>query len=362
MVGFDISALLNPKARPLLGLDISSSAVKLVELTANGKEGYRVERYAIEVLPKDAVSDGNIANLEVVVDVVRRAWKRLGTSTRNVAMALPASAVITKKIIVSAGLRDEELGVQVETEANQYIPFSIDDVNLDYQVLGPAPSLPDEVEVLIAASKKERVEDRVAVADAAGLKAVVVDVESFATLAAFELIERQFPDGGKNQVVALIDAGANLLNLTVMRNGLQVYAREQAFGGSQLTLDISRHYGMTLEDAEAAKRSGNLPEGYEAELLNPFMENLALEVSRALQFFFTSTQFNQVDHIVLAGGCAVIPGIDEVVATRTQFNTLLANPFANMLLSDRVRARNLLADSSSLMVACGLALRRFDPA
>lgn len=362
MVGFDISALLNPKARPLLGLDISSSAVKLVELTANGKEGYRVERYAIEVLPKDAVSDGNIANLEAVVDVVRRAWKRLGTSTKNVAMALPASAVITKKIIVSAGLRDEELEVQVETEANQYIPFSIDDVNLDYQVLGPAPSLPDEVEVLIAASKKERVEDRVAVADAAGLKAVVIDVESFATLAAFELIERQLPEGGKNQVVALIDAGANLLNLTVMRNGLQVYAREQAFGGSQLTLDISRHYGMSLEDAEAAKRSGNLPEGYEAELLSPFMENLALEVSRALQFFFTSTQFNQVDHIVLAGGCAVIPGIDEVVATRTQFNTLLANPFANMLLSDRVRARNLLADSSSLMVACGLALRRFDPA
>lgn len=362
MVGFDISALLNPKARPLLGLDISSSAVKLVELTASGKEGYRVERYAIEVLPKDAVSDGNIANLDAVVDAVRRAWKRLGTSTKNVAMALPASAVITKKIIVPAGLREEELEVQVETEANQYIPFSIDDVNLDYQVLGPAPAVPDEVEVLIAASKKERVEDRVAVAEAAGLRALVVDVESFATLAAFELIERQLPEGGKNQVVALIDAGANLMNLTVMRNGLQVYAREQAFGGSQLTLDISRHYGMPLEDAEAAKRSGNLPEGYEAELLNPFMENLALEVSRALQFFFTSTQFNQVDHIVLAGGCAVIPGIDEVVATRTQFNTLIANPFANMLLSDRVRARSLLADSSSLMVACGLALRRFDPA
>lgn len=362
MVGFDISALLNPKARALLGLDISSSAVKLVELSANGRDGYRVERYAIEVLPKDAVADGNIANLEAVVEVVKRAWKRLGTSTRNVAMALPASAVITKKIIVPAGLREEDLEVQVETEANQYIPFSIDDVNLDYQVLGPAPAVPDEVEVLIAASKKERVEDRVAVAEAAGLKAVVVDVESYATLAAFELIERQLPSGGRNQVVALVDVGASLMNLTVMRNGVQVYVREQAFGGGQLTLDISRHYGMSLEDAEAAKRSGNLPEGYEAELLNPFMENLALEVSRALQFFFTSTQYNQVDHVVMAGGCAVIPGIDEVVAARTQFNTLIANPFANMLLSDRVRARNLLADSSSLMVACGLALRRFDPA
>ena len=206
-----------------------------------------------------------------------------------------------------------------------------------------------------------RVEDRVAVADAAGLKAVVVDVESLATLSAFELIERQLPDGGENQVIALIDAGANVMTLTVLRNGQQIYAREQAFGGGQLTQDITRHYGMTHEDAEAAKRAGGLPEGYEAELLNPFMENLALEVSRALQFFFTSTQYNQVDHIVLAGGCAVIPGIDEVVATRTQVNTLIANPFANMIVSDRVRAKSLLADSSSLMVACGLALRRFDP-
>ncbi len=360
-MGFDISGLFNPKARPLLGLDISSSAVKLVELTANGKDGYRVERYTIEVLPKDAVSDGNIANLDGVVDAVKRAWKRLGTSTRNVAMALPGSAVITKKIIVPAGLRDDQLEIQVESEANQYIPFAIDEVNLDFQVIGPAPSVPDELEVLIAASKKDRVEDRVAVADAAGLSAVVVDVESLASLAAFELIERQLPDGGKNQTVALIDAGSNVMSLTVLRNGQQVYAREQAFGGGQLTQDIARHYGMTYEEAEVAKRAGSLPEGYEGELLAPFMENLALEISRALQFFFTSTQYNQVDHIVLAGGCAVIPGVDEVVATRTQVSTLIANPFANMVLSDRVRAKNLLADASSLMVACGLALRRFDP-
>jgi type IV pilus assembly protein PilM len=360
-VRFDISALINPKARPLLGLDISSSAVKLVELTANGKEGYRVERYTIEVLPKDAVSDGNIANLEGVVDAVKRAWKRLGTSTRDVAMALPGSAVITKKINVPAGMRDDLLEAQVESEANQYIPFAIDEVNLDFQVIGPSPSLPDELEVFIAASKKERVEDRIAVADAAGLHAAVVDVEPLAALAAFELIEKQLPESGKNQTIALVDAGSSVLGLTVLRNGQQVYAREQAFGGGQLTQDIARHYGMTYEEAEAAKRAGNLPEGYESELLAPFMESLALEISRALQFFFTSTQYNQVDHIVIAGGCAVIPGVDEVIATRTQVSTLIANPFANMVLSDRVRAKSLIADASSLMVACGLALRRFDP-
>lgn len=358
---FDISALFNPKARSLLGLDVSSSAVKLVELATNGKGGYRVERYAIEVLPKDSVSDGNIVNLEAVVESVKRAWKRLGTPTRNVAMALPTSAVITKKIIVPAGLRDEELGILVETEANQYIPFAIEEVNLDYQIVGRAPMAADELEVLIAASKKERVEDRVAVADAAGLKAVVLDVESLAALSAFELIQRQLPDGGKNQVIALVDAGAHVTTLTVMRNGQQVYSREQIFGGNQLTQDIARHYGMNTEDAEAAKRGGNLPENYVTELQMPFLENLALEISRALQFFFTSTQYNHVDHIVLAGGCAVIPGIDEVVAVRTQVNTIIANPFAGMGVSDRIRPKALQSDASALMIACGLALRRFDP-
>lgn len=356
---FDFS-IFNPKARSLIGLDISSSAVKMVELANDGKDGYRVERYSIEVLPRDVVADGNIVNLEAAAETVRRAWRKLATSTRLVAAALPASHVITKKIIVAAGQREEELELQVESEANQYIPFALDEVNLDFQVVGPAPSSPEELEVLIAASRKEKVEDRVAVVESAGLKPVVMDVESYAMLASFELIEKQFPDEGKGQIVALVDVGANVMNLTVMRDGQQLYAREQAFGGNQLTQDIARLYGMTFEEAEAEKRRNGLPDTYEAELLQPFVESMALEVTRALQFFFTSTQFSKVDHIVLAGGCAVLPGVDEVVASRTQINTIIANPFANMVLSDRVRAKSLLADASSLMVACGLSLRRFD--
>lgn len=353
-------SILNPKAKSLIGLDISSSAVKMVELSGSAKDGFRVERYTVEVLPKDVIVDGNVANLEMAAESVKRAWKRLGTSTRQVAMALPAAAVITKKVIVPAGQREAELELLVESEANQYIPFALDEVNLDFQVIGPAPSSPDEVEVLIAASRKEKVEDRVAVAEAAGLKAVVMDVESYAALAAFELIEKQLPEQGLNQVVAILDIGANVTNLTVMRNGQPVYTKEQAFGGSLLTQDIVRQYGMSFEEADAAKRAGGLPENYEAELLRPFMENLAMEVFRALQFFFTSTQFNRVDHIVLAGGCAVIPGLDEVVAQRNQVSTLVANPFAGMAVSDRVRPRALVSDASSLMVACGLALRRFE--
>ncbi len=353
-------SIFNPKSKPLIGVDISSSAVKMVELSGNGKDGYRVERYTIEVLSKDVVADGNIINLEEAAESVRRAWKRMATTTRNVALALPAASVITKKIILPSGQREEEMEVMVESEANQYIPFPLEEVNLDFQVMGAAPSSPDEVEVLIAASRKEKVEDRVAVAEAAGLKPLVMDVENFATLTAFDLVLSQLPDQGKDQVIALIDVGANATNLTVLRNGQQVYTKEQAFGGGQLTQEAARQYGMTYEEAEAAKRANSLPENFESELLRPFVENLALEVSRSLQFFFTSTQFNQVDHIVLAGGCAVIPGVDEVVATKTQVNTIVANPFAGMAVSDRVRARSLVADASSLMVACGLALRRFD--
>ena len=193
-------------------------------------------------------------------------------------MALPGSAVITKKILVPAGLREDLLEAQVESEANQYIPFAIEEVNLDFQVIGPAPSSPDDLEVFIAASKKERVEDRVAVADAAGLTASVVDVETQAALSAFELIERQLPGGGQNQTVALVDAGSNVMSLTVLRNGQQVYAREQAFGGAQLTQDIARHYGMTYEEAEAAKRAGTLPDGYEGELLGSVLNCLIVDM------------------------------------------------------------------------------------
>jgi type IV pilus assembly protein PilM len=306
------------------------------------------------------VAEGNIANLDAVVDGVSRCWKRLGTSTKFVAMAMPAAAVITKKIILPAGLRESEMEVQVESEANQYIPFALEEVNLDFQVVGPAPSSPDEVEVLIAASKKEGVEDRVACAEAAKLKPVVMDMESYAALAAFDLVREQFP-GAADRIFALVDIGANALKVAMVKGDQQIYNREQAFGGNQLTQDMVRAYGMSHEEAENLKRTGPMPDNYENEILRPFLDNLALEVSRALQFFFTSTQFGEVDHIILMGGGALLPGIAEIVTERTQIDTVMGNPFAKMTLSQRVRPKNLLADAPSLMVASGLALRRFDP-
>ena len=353
--------LFKPKAPPLFGLDISSSAVKMVEVVDGGKGTYRVDRYAIEPLPRDAIVDGNINNLEAVCETVRRAHKRLGSRAKHVAMAVPAGAVITKKIVVAAGLREEELEVQVESEANQYIPFALEEVNLDFQIVGPAPSGPDEQEVLIAATRKEKVDDRVAVAESAGLKPLVMDVESLAQQSALALVIQQLPNGGKDQNIAVVDIGANVMNVTVLRNDQAVYTREQAFGGNQLTQEIVTRYGMSPEEAENAKRAGGLPDDFDTEVLRPFMENLALEIQRALQFFFTSTPYHSVDLILLAGGSAVIPGLEDVVHSRTQVSTSIANPFAAMQTSPRIQLKRLMLDAPSLILACGLAMHTFDP-
>jgi type IV pilus assembly protein PilM len=359
----DVSALksiFNPKLRPLIGVDISSTAVKMVELADAGKGQPRVERYAIEPLPKDAVVDGNLASVDAVAETLQRCWKRLGTTTKFIAMALPSAAVITKKITLPASLREQEMEVQVESEANQYIPFALEEVNLDFQVIGPAPSSPDDVEVLLAASRKEKVEDRVAAAEVAELKPVVMDVESYAVQAAYELVTKQLPSEGVGQIIALVDVGAAAMKVTILKDNQQLYSREQAFGGGMLTDEIMRAYGMGPEEAENLKRSGTPPDNYETEILHPFIENMAQEVARALQFFFTSTPHNEVHHIILAGGSALIPGVAEIVGQRTNVNTILADPFAGMAISPRIRAKQLATDAPSLLVACGLALRKFD--
>ena len=351
---------LKPKAPPLIGVDISSSAVKMVELSQAGRN-FSLERYVIEPLPKDAVTDNNIVNSEAVALAIRNAWRRMGTKVKNVAAALPASAVITKKILVPAGMSERELESQVETEANQYIPFSLDEVNLDFQVLGPAVNNPEEEDVLIAAAKKDKVDERVAAIEEAGLKAVVLDVESYAAQAAFELMRPQLPNGGENQIVAVVDIGSTAMHMNIFKDGQSIYSRDQGYAGNQLTQEIQRKFNMSAEEAEQAKRQGGLPDNYEPDVLQPFMDTMALEISRSLQFFYTSSNYNSVDHILLAGGCSVIHGLDEAVSSRTQVaSTMRANPFFRMS-TGKVNGKQIQLDAQSLLIECGLAMRRFDP-
>ncbi len=348
---------------PVIGVDISSTSVKMVELAEGSKGTYHLKGYAIAPLAKDSVVAGNIIGLDQVADAVSRAWRMLGSREKRCALALPSAAVISKKVLMAKDLREDDMELQVEAEANQYIPFPLDEVNIDFQVLGPAPSNADEVEVLIAASRKEKIEDRVAAAEGAGLRVVVMDVETYATEAAYTLVANQLPNGGKEQTVMIVDIGALMMHIHVLHDNQSVYTREQTFGGGQLTQEIQRRFGLSLEEAEIEKRkggqSGGLPDSYEMEVLQPFIQSLALEVARAMQSFTSSTPYNHVDHIVLAGGCASIPSADVMVQERTQVNTIIANPFNGMPLNPRIKQQQIVADAPALMIACGLAMRSF---
>ena len=354
-----VGSLFSRQSVPMLGIDISSSSVKLVELDRDKSGALVLERCAIEPLERGWIVDGNIEKFDEVAEALRRLVKKSGTRTKNAALALPPSAVITKRIILPGGLSDLELEVQVESEANQYIPFSLDEVSLDFCVIGPSANSTGDVDVLIAASRKEKVQDRQGLAEVAGLKAVVVDVESYASrLAAGRLIET-LPNHGAGVLVALFEIGAVSTSLQVIRGEDVLYERDQTFGGAQLTQLIIRQYGFSPEEAEAKKRSGELPDDYASTVLKPFVESLAQEISRALQFFFTSTPYNRIDQIMLAGGSAALPGLIEAVTQHSSFACMVLNPFEGMEMGSAVRLKKMVREAPSYLTSCGLAMRRF---
>ncbi len=343
----------------MVGLDISSSSVKLVELSQSNTGEYVIDRFASEPFEKGWIVDGQIEKFDEVAEAVRKVVAKSGTKTKFVAMAMPQSAVITKKIMLPAGLREEDLEVQVESEANQYIPFSLDEVSLDFCVIGPSATSAGDVEVLIAASRKDRVQDRQGLAEAAGLKPMVLDIEAHASRLAMERLVDALPNEGKDALVALFEIGAENTSLKVLRDDELLYDRDQAFGGAQLTQLISRQYGFSFEEAEQKKLSGDLPEDYDATILAPFVDSLAQEIGRALQYFFTSTPHHKVHYIMLAGGTAALPGLKERVTELTGFAAMVVNPFDGMKLGPAVRESKLRREAPSYLTACGLAMRRF---
>jgi len=354
-----LDTLLGRKHPPMIGLDISSSSVKLVELSQTASGEYVLDRFASEPFDKGWIADGQIEKFDEVAEAVRKVVSKSGTRTKHVAMGMPQSAVITKKIMLPAGLREEEMEMQVEAEANQYIPFSLDEVSLDFCVIGPSPTSAGDVEVMIAASRKDRVQDRQGLAEAAGLKPAVLDIESYASRLAMQRLITSLPGEGKDALVALFEIGAENTSLKVLRDNELLYDRDQAFGGAQLTQLISRQYGFSYEEAELKKLSGDLPEDYQNALLAPFVDSLSQEIGRALQYFFTSTPHHKVHYVMLAGGTAALPGLKDRVTELTGFASMVVNPFEGMKLGSAVRESKLRREASSYLAACGLAMRRF---
>lgn len=353
-----ILSFLEKRSKPVLGLDISSTSVKLLELSRHG-DRFRVETYAVRALPPGSVVEKNINEPEAVAEVVRAVVKQSKTKLKSAAVAVAGSAVITKMIDMPSGLSDDALETQISIEADQYIPFPLEEVAIDFEVQGESPRNPEQVEVLLAACRRENIDLRVNVLQLADLKEEVVDVEAYSMERAFGLIAEQLEDQ-EGQVVAVIDIGATMTTLSVLVDGKTVYTREQLFGGKQLTEEIQRRYGLSMEEAGLAKKQGGLPDDYESEVLGPFKEAVVQQVTRSLQFFFSASQYNDVDYIVLAGGVASMESLVGLIEEKLGTQTLVANPFANMSVSSKVNAVALANDAPSMMIAAGLALRSFD--
>jgi type IV pilus assembly protein PilM len=352
--------LLSRNQRQLLGLDITTSSIKLIELAMAGGL-YRVESYAAEPTPPNAMNEKTLVDPDAVGEAIKRAVKRSGAKTREAAIAISGDAAITKVIQMPRGLREADLEAQVEMQADQYIPFPMDEVAYDFEVLGPSDKDGDSVDVLLVASRSENVEQRRAAAAAAGLTAKIVDVEAFALENACRLMTHQMPDGGIDHTVAVVDFGASSTTFSVLRNLKVVYTRDFAFGGQQLTEEIMRTYGLSMEEAGRAKKEGGLPHNYQAEVLDPFIDDMTQQVSRSLQFYLASgTGREQPDKILVCGGCANIPGVGDVVQSRVGIAAERGDPLGQMKLSSRARAQAVQRDATALLTACGLALRSFD--
>ena len=349
---------LKKKSPPMLGLDISSTSVKLLELSKSGGR-FKVESYAVQTLPPNAVVEKNINDVEGVGDAVKKAVFTSKTRIKNAAVAVAGSAVITKTIEMPSGSNDDQLELQISIEADQYIPYPLDEVAIDFEVQGVTETNPDQVDVLLAACRRENVDLRVDVLELAELLPTVIDVEAYTMERAFSLVASHF-DEHEGQTVAILDIGATMTTLSVLTEGKTIYTREQLFGGKQLTEEIQRRYGLSAEEAGLAKKQGGLPDDYESEVLEPFKDAVVQQVTRSLQFFFSSSQYNDVDHILLAGGVASMEGLAQVVQDKLGTPTTVANPFSDMSISPRVNAMALSNDAPALMIACGLAMRSFD--
>ncbi len=352
--------LFQRKHRPLLGLDITTSSIKLIELSTAGGQ-YRVESYAAEATPVNSINEKSIVDAEAVGEAVRRAVKRSGTKNTEVALAISGDAAITKVIQMPRALRANDLEAQVQMQADQYIPFPMDEVSYDFEVIGPSEKDPDTNDVLLVATRTENVEQRQAAVRAAGLTAKIVDVEAFALENACRLLTHQMPDGGVDRTIAVVDFGASSTTFSVLRSLKVTYTRDFPFGGQQLTEEIMRTYGLSLEEAGRAKKEGGLPGNYQSEVLDPFIDDMTQQVNRSLQFYLASgSGREQPEKILVCGGCANIPGVADVIASRVGIAAEKGDPLGQMKLSARARTQAVHRDATALLTACGLALRSFD--
>lgn len=341
----------------VVGIDITSATVKLVELRRAGST-YQVESYAVRPLREGAVVEHRIHDMEAVVDALARAVQQARPKTLRAAVAVPASAAITKTLTLPAALSDDEAESRIQLDLDKHIPFPFSEVAFDFQRLGLNARYADQQDILLVACRQQDVGQLTDAVRQAGLTPAAVDVETFAMERAFTEVRRQLPaDIGEEEGVALVDIGANLNTFHVLREGRVVYSRDTAFGGRQLTEEIRNRYGLSYDEAGLAKKRGGLPEDYQHSVLTPFIDTLAQQVGRSLQLYYTAGRKQEVRHMVLAGGSSVLPGLADRLAQESGLEVTIANPLARMRVNARIDVQTLSSDAPAMLTACGLAMR-----
>ena len=343
------------RAKSLVGLDIGSSTVKAVELKPAGR-GYRVGAYGSEPLPPDSIVDGAIIDGAAVADAIRRLFDGRGIRTKDVAASLSGNAVIVKKITLPV-MTEAELAESIYWEAEQYIPFDIQDVNLDYQVVDGTDAARTTMDVLLVAAKKEKIADYTGVIAQAGRTAVVVDVDAFALQNAFEANYGINP----GSVVVLLNAGASATNINILNGDQSVFTRDVSIGGNAYTEALQRELSLPYEGADQLKRG--LPvDGISFEDARPVLravsENVMLEIQKTFDFFKATAASDRIDRIIVSGGASRAEGFTEMLAERFEAPVELFDPFKRITFDQRKLGADAAEIAPIAAVAVGLALRR----
>ena len=341
------------KSKPLIGIDIGSSSVKLVELSMSSKMP-RLAAWAVEPMPNGAITENTISNPKDVADAVSRALVKSGSKANEAAIAISSSHAITKILSMPKGMREYEIEEQVSIEALHFIPYPIEEVNLDFEVIGSSGTDPEnEDDVLLVACRKTIVDEYVDLLEELQLTPKIVDIDTYA----LERIYRSadpFATSGE-ELTAIFDIGAVTTHMTVVDQERVLYTRHQSFGSKQLLQLVRKEYGVGAEEAEGLIVSSKPPADYYESVLMPFAKMVSQEISRALQFFYSSSMHSKVDNILLTGGCASLQGLNDEVENEIDFRTKVLDPFSAITT---IGDREMLERSSKLLtVATGLALR-----
>jgi type IV pilus assembly protein PilM len=355
-----LNSLWKKKNSMMVGIDIGSHSVKAV-LLSRDNETYKLEGMAIEAMPRGAVIDREIQDIEAVGNVIAKIRKNFILSIKDAAAAVSGQTVITKIIYMDALLTEDELASQIEIEADSLIPYPLDEVSLDFEILEVNESDPSKVNVLLSAARTESVEARVSALESGDFTAKVIDVETYALSRVQDLVLAALPEDAADKLVAIVDIGATMTLFSAIQAGKDIYSRDQLFGSEQYTRSIVSYYNQTFEEAELAKVTDDLPPNYTFEVLAPFHTILVQQIRRAIQMFLTTSAKDKVDYLVISGGTALVEGLEQLLADELGVYTVIADPFAQMEISAIIDRDELTKVAPQFMVATGLALRSFSP-